>query len=371
MKFLHAADLHLGAKQEEEQLAVLRTIMDLGLEHKVDFLLFAGDLFDSDHDADRLRTKVKSILDGYNLKVILLAGNHDAKSYSRMADYGDTALVPRLDVEIYQDLGELPLVCIPYKEGKKFSDYLPEIREIQQPFVLACHGTFYHWDWMNSLHQEKEEVGEYFPLYPEEFEQLPISYLALGHLHRGFYKSQHPVRHSGLPMVSCYPGSAFPRTIRETGPRKVAYVEVKNSEKVRVSELILKQAPYYVEKVLRCFPWREQEVIQELQNFLEGIEPHSMPVIVITGYTQNEVDLRQKLDKQLKDFKGSKLDMSKTKLYQSLMEIEFYKRYVEEIRKEMEKPVGSPPNDEHNLVLEKALEIFTDGFSKLLASRRR
>jgi len=100
MKFIHAADLHLRAADASEQLQALKIIVHLAAEHDADFLLFAGDLFDSDHDADRLRPQVRQVLEVWGRPVVLVPGNHDARSYGSTADYGDKALLAQGDMQV-------------------------------------------------------------------------------------------------------------------------------------------------------------------------------------------------------------------------------------------------------------------------------
>ena len=61
MKFIHASDLHVRAAEAEDQLNTLRAIVTLARERQADFILMAGDLFDSDHDANLLRPQVVTL----------------------------------------------------------------------------------------------------------------------------------------------------------------------------------------------------------------------------------------------------------------------------------------------------------------------
>jgi DNA repair exonuclease SbcCD nuclease subunit len=53
---IHCADLHLAADEQDYSFKVLAELLQLTKKKAADFLLFAGDVFNSYQDADRLRT---------------------------------------------------------------------------------------------------------------------------------------------------------------------------------------------------------------------------------------------------------------------------------------------------------------------------
>ena len=355
MKFIHAGDLHLRAADAAEQLKALKAIIGAAKEHKADFLLIAGDLFDADHDADRLRPQVRQILQEWGRPTVLVPGNHDTRSYSSTSDYGEKALVAREDLEVFDHLGELPLICLPYRDGRTFADCREALAKFQEPVVVACHGTLYLDQWLGWLRDEKEDVGDYFPIFPEDLRDLPIRYLAMGHFHRRFY-------HTTSPVLACYPGSAYPLAARELGPRSVALVQLEGKKSAQVNAVQLKDVPWYQEISLHSLPWREDDMFAELEKALAGLEPMARPVVTVRGYTRNERGLRERLEKRLQDLGGPK---PKVDLYDysRLMENTFYRRFVDELRQER----SSDPDAE--AVADKALEIITLGFALLEKGR--
>ena len=350
MKFLHAADLHLQTAAAAEQLDALKLILRLADENNAEFLLFAGDLFDSDHDADRIRPQVREVLTSWDKPTVLVPGNHDASSYSTTADYGEHALAAREDIHVFEKLGEFPLVCLPYQEKRAFADCREGLAHLKGPLVVCCHGTLYLEQWLGWLREEKEDVGDYFPVYPEDLNGLSIGYLAMGHFHKGFSQTTSPV-------TCCYPGSAFPVTARELGPRSVALVHLNGEGSAQVIPLNLKGVPWYQEVSLKSLPWREDEMFAELEQHLKNLDPQARPVVSVTGYAQDERGLRERLERRLKGLGGPqpKIELFD---YSRLMENTFYRMFVEEI--EIEKA-----DQQEKAISEKALEIITHGFSRL------
>lgn len=90
MRFLHTADVHIGAKFEmlgnaasEQRQQIKKTfsrIIDTCLDRDVDLLLIAGDLFDSNHpsaaDVDFVRRELNRLAEK-DIQAVLIPGNHD------------------------------------------------------------------------------------------------------------------------------------------------------------------------------------------------------------------------------------------------------------------------------------------------------
>ena len=86
MKLLHLGDLHLGARLEginrlDEQREVMREIVDIANNEKVDAVIICGDVFDksvpSAEAEDLFFETVESLSDDGKRFVLVIAGNHD------------------------------------------------------------------------------------------------------------------------------------------------------------------------------------------------------------------------------------------------------------------------------------------------------
>ncbi len=98
LRLLHTADVHLGARhadlgekaavQRERQFAAFRATVDLALAEKVDLLLVAGDLFDSNVQPRRSVERVAAELArlaGATIRTVIIPGTHDV--YDRASVY--------------------------------------------------------------------------------------------------------------------------------------------------------------------------------------------------------------------------------------------------------------------------------------------
>ena len=86
MLILHTSDWHLGRifhglHMTEEQTSVLRQLVDLAVDRKVDAVLIAGDIYDRavppTQAVSLLDETLSCLIKKHNIPVILIAGNHD------------------------------------------------------------------------------------------------------------------------------------------------------------------------------------------------------------------------------------------------------------------------------------------------------
>ena len=86
MKFLHLADLHIGKRVHgfsmlEDQAHILCQIHSMALEHQVDAVLIAGDLYDKTIpvcEAVGLFDSFLTSLHDSGIAVLAISGNHDS-----------------------------------------------------------------------------------------------------------------------------------------------------------------------------------------------------------------------------------------------------------------------------------------------------
>jgi exonuclease SbcD len=90
LRILHTADVHLGARytdlgevaaaQRERQFAAFKTTIDLALADKVDVVLIAGDLFDSNTQptrwVERVAAELARLVRG-RIRTVIIPGTHD------------------------------------------------------------------------------------------------------------------------------------------------------------------------------------------------------------------------------------------------------------------------------------------------------
>lgn len=93
IKFVHCADIHLGAnpfeieERFEDMGKALEQVCNFAIEEKVDFILIAGDFFHNKVLTPKTLEQAITILDKVkmaNIPVFLTEGNHDMETYSNV-----------------------------------------------------------------------------------------------------------------------------------------------------------------------------------------------------------------------------------------------------------------------------------------------
>lgn len=232
MRFIHTSDWHIGRLFQnvsllEDQLHVLKQIKNYAVQHHVDALVIAGDIFDRSippADAvDALNVFLEDFTRELSIPVIMISGNHDSakrlrfgSQYMRQAGLhilGDVREVTQ-PVLVETDSGPVHFFGLPYHdpvevreafgcEVKTYDEahtYLAELvlqaRTPGIPSVLISHCFI---DGATESDSERPlSIGgadrvSYQPL-------TSFDYVALGHLHGPQYKGEEHIRYSGSPL---------------------------------------------------------------------------------------------------------------------------------------------------------------------------
>lgn len=214
IKFLHAADLHLGRvftglRQLPEQIydrvvdsgfRALEKLVSAAIEHDVDFVLFAGDVFDS--NAVSLRTYLRlrkqlERLERHQIRAFICHGNHDPLvGGQRVIDW------PK-NVTVFPDE---TVTAVPYKTKRDqvamiygFSYTRREIvTDKSKEYTKKTEGDFH----LAMLHGNVDGQTEHDPYAPFTVNGLlakQFDYWALGHIHKRQILATEP------PII--YPGN--------------------------------------------------------------------------------------------------------------------------------------------------------------------
>lgn len=212
MRFIHLADVHLGADPEREYLwsakrgqeiwDTFRQVVTEAGRQKIDLLLIAGDLF---HGQPLLRElkEVNYLFSAIpDTQVVMIAGNHDyLRENSPYQNFSWNANVHFLKGETVQRLSFPKLHTYVYGFSYHQRQISEERYESLRPggeegcHILLAHGG----------------DGQHIPIRYEKLAQAGFSYVALGHIHQ----PQILYRISGRAMAYC--GSLEPIERHEEG----------------------------------------------------------------------------------------------------------------------------------------------------------
>ncbi len=246
MKFVHMGDCHLGGWRQPElrdlnflsfQQAITRSIQE-----KVDFVLIAGDLFDSAYPPiETLKDAFQELrrLAEANIPVFLIAGSHDysasgktfldvldkagfCKNVANFEERGDSII---LEPTIFRNVA---IYGYPGKKSGLEVDDIVRIKIQDSPGlfkILMLHTTL------------RDAIGS-LPIKAVDHERLPkVDYLALSHLHIHYSKEGR-----------VYSGPIFPNNISELEELQGGSFCIFDNGKIKREHIKLKEVlAYHVE----------------------------------------------------------------------------------------------------------------------------
>lgn len=246
VRFAHIADSHLGGWKQESMQALnfesFKKTVDICINSKLDFILFAGDLFDSAFPPIEILKETfaqfKRIKEA-NIPCFIIAGSHDySVSGKTFLDVLEKAGFCKNVYDAEEREEEILLhpyihknVAIYGYPGRKSGLEIQEIRKVK---LDEAPGMFK----ILMLHTTIDQVVGSLPIDSLESRKLPkVDYYALGHIHILFNKNN---------LV--YPGPLFPNNFKELedlGQGSFVIVDTNSTNQIQFIKMPTKE----VEKV--------------------------------------------------------------------------------------------------------------------------
>lgn len=243
--FLQVADIHLGRAFSGNfknvpstdifsnvMKKVLENIFQAALLKNVDFVLIAGDTFDSsefDFASKLIFKEFLNKLDFANIKVFVICGNHDnVNSYSKnVFNYDENSNIKIIGLntpspcklQVFNE--ENDIICILHALSFKSSQFFENpVKYFEKPLIEErnlFHIGLLHCD----VNADKSSC--YAPCSLNDLKNLNYNYFALGHIHLPDFPEKNIV----------YSGTVQGRNSKETGIHGIRYVEVESKNIVK------------------------------------------------------------------------------------------------------------------------------------------
>ncbi len=227
MKYAHLADLHLGSwrepKMRDLSIKAFLTAIDQCIQNQVDFVLFAGDIFNTSLPSlDTLKIVTKKIkeLKDKNIPLYVIAGSHDfSPSGKTMIDVLENAGLLRnvCRGKIHPETKELHLqFTTDQKTGAKLTGILGRKGQLDKTYYQNLH--------LENIEQESgykiflfhTTISEMKPKHMEKMESHPASFLPK---HFNYYAGGHVHHPTKIELEEygtlTYPGALFPNNFAE------------------------------------------------------------------------------------------------------------------------------------------------------------
>ena len=265
VRFIHAADIHLDsplkglanrhnlptAKILAATREALVNLVTLAIDEKVDFVLLAGDIYDGDPEdlkANFHFNQQMGRLNQKNIKVVMITGNHDAKSKisKPLSPPKNLTILSAHQPESCEIIKEGEVIAIIHGQG--FLNQA-ETRNLASTYPAPVAGKLN----IGILHTSldgREGHANYAPTTTNELINKGYSYWALGHIHTREVVHEKP--------YIIFPGNIQGRHIRETGAKGCYLVTFNDNSEAQL-----------VFKPLDVFRW------EAITVNLDGIEEES------------------------------------------------------------------------------------------------
>ena len=299
MKFAHMGDCHLGGWRQPELKELnfnsFQRAVEICIREKVEFVLIAGDLFDSAYPPiDTLKDTFKEFrkLVDAKIPVFIIAGSHDySASGKTFLDVLEKAGFCK-NVALFEERnGKILLEPIIYKDaaiygypGKKSS---LEVEDIERIRLQDAPGFFK----ILMLHTAIRDAVGTLPIKAVDERMLPqVDYLALAHLHINYQKESRvycgPIFPNNLAELEELEGGSFyiidngmiKRQELKLKPVISMTIEITNA--LRVTEEILKR--------LEKESLRDKILIVKLYGFLEKGKTSDIDFTKIENYAKKQ-----------------------------------------------------------------------------------
>lgn len=313
MRFLHTADLQIGmpfewageerarptlkARREE----AVERICQLADEHDADFVLIAGDFFDANTVGDDVIVRTCKRLDGSDLPVLILPGNHDFASgpncvYERDKFTGNTpdnvVVLSERAPHVLAD-GEVVVLPAPIYEKNEVGDTTAHLtedfgRDEAEGAIRVglAHGSVVDFEGGESSCE----------IAPDRCEQAGLDYLALGDWH-GFKQVNERTWYAGAPE---------PTSFTQNDPGHVALVEI---EEVGATPKVEQVATSQTDWVRHTAELREAGDVDTLEQWIQEIERPLDTLVRLELSGTLSISQKTRLDALLSDLEDTVLHL--------------------------------------------------------------
>jgi DNA repair exonuclease SbcCD nuclease subunit len=280
-KFIHCSDIHLdtpfrrissydpalGKRMMTASFDALDRIIDRAISERVDFIVFAGDIFDSRFGTPRSRSYFADAVRRSGIRCYIAYGNHDhERRWEKSIPLPPNAVV----------FPDTPVNIPDPDEENKVADVIGvshSMKEEGRDLTADINGTAAFS--IAVVHCDLDTVSEgrrYAPCRLRDLLDKGIDYWALGHVHT------RNVVHTSPHVV--YPGNTQGRSINEAG-EKGAYIVTVEDGKVTGMEFFVTGTILWAETEISI---TGKDIVSLLDELGSRTSPGSLIRIAVTGH---------------------------------------------------------------------------------------
>ena len=276
LKFIHAADLHiespyrgvsnmnsvLGERLIKLGFKAFDNLVETAIKNKIDFLLIAGDSFDSSNvslSAQYRFMRGLGRLNEKNIPVYIVCGNHDPlTSWIKAINLPENVHVfPANEVSKVEFKKEEQVLAHIF--GVSFEEK-EENRPLANQFMVEDY-TVFSIGLLHGTFAGMEHKNPYCPISMEQLQRSRMHYWGLGHIHK------RTIVNEQKPTV-IYPGNLQGRHFNETGEKGAYLIEVDQENRVDPTFVPLSEVVFLRKEIIL----EEHDSIASVTNKIEELK---------------------------------------------------------------------------------------------------
>lgn len=282
MRFIHMADVHLGAKpdrrywwgkeREKEIYTSFYAVLAKAKREKVDLVIISGDLFQNPPTYEQLQEINTRFAKLSPIKIVYIAGNRDFVEQDCASDLFSFApniiflkdikkqayYIEELDTWVYGISYDRPKIT-----ASMYDDLTPDSEE--GIHILLAHGG----------------DREHSPMDFEKLKWSGFDYVALGHMHK---------QQTLVEDLMVYPGSLEPLDPAEEGKHGYMFGEI--TEEKRIVHFIPHAKREYISVTIKVnLKMTEEEISDKIEEEILNLGEENLYTIILEGSFEGNLDL--------------------------------------------------------------------------------
>lgn len=351
MKFVHMADMHFDAPfsslekngfgdvRRLEQRNIFKKIIKYIENNQIEYLFISGDLYEHQYVRESTIIYINDLFKTIpSTKVFIVPGNHDPflkNSYYNKFNWNDNVKIFTSKVERIEEK-EFDLYAYGFEDFTMSKSYIDNIEIINKNKIniLLTHSS------IDGAGQERE----YNPITKKALNESEFEYIALGHIHKPYYKEEKKI---------VYPGSTMSLGFDEPEEHGIIVGEILENKNINIEFVKLDEKKFVTKDFKVDDILSREELIEKISNMDLEKDYYKINLIGKSSFEIDIYDLKKYIQSEnilkIKDNTSRKFDLEAIQKENSLRGI-FVKKMLEKLKEQ--------PEQENEIV--KAIEIGLD-----------
>ena len=290
MRFVHIADMHFdvpfttlaknnfGETRRIEQRKILKEIIEYIQRNRIEYLFICGDLYEQEYVK---KSTIEYINNQFSqipeTKIYIVPGNHDPylkNSYYSQYNWNKNVYIFTNRLQKI-DNGNIHIYGYGFNSFYMENSLIQqiEIKEKEEINILLTHGA---------LESSKDKnYNQYNPMQKNEIKKLGFNYVALGHIHKPYYKEE-------INQNIIYPGATISLGFDELGKHGMIVGQIDENRKLEIQFVPLDKKEFVEVEINVSNIYQKEELIEAINE--TQLEENKFYKIILVGERNFEIN---------------------------------------------------------------------------------